>query len=101
LRGESRKEGFHKFVLRPKRTDTCAPAPTPSPKTQKLIPNGLNHPARGWPIHRGLPWGTTPDWINPEWVESQGLRPGVRPCLCAIFLIHSCPGHGSNCVLAL
>jgi hypothetical protein len=34
------------------------------------IPKGLNHPAQGWPIQRGLPWVATTEPINPERVES-------------------------------
>ena len=48
------------------------------------IPKGLNHPAQGWPIHRGLPWEATSKLINPERVESQrlinsALRDGGMP----------------------
>ena len=37
------------------------------------IPKGFNHPAQGWPIHRGLPWVAILQLINPERVESQHL----------------------------
>jgi hypothetical protein len=37
------------------------------------IPKGLNHPAQGWPIPRGLPWVAKMELINPEGVESPRL----------------------------
>ncbi len=43
------------------------------------IPHGLNHPAQGWPIPRGLPWVNAFESSNPERVEYQGLRNQIQP----------------------
>ena len=44
-----------------------------SPRTNSIarqIPKGLNHPAQGWPMQRGLPWVVTTELINPVRVAS-------------------------------
>ena len=43
------------------------------------IPKGLDHPAQGWPIQRGLPWVAVLELIKPERVEYQRLAKRMHP----------------------